>query len=223
MKARLIRLVAFALPVLVFLLNFGLFQDPVNKVIQRDDRNGGISVRAHWRWYVDPTVLVYDLREMPAGATGIDALRPFLQFAYKQKDRQFSRVDLAWRGTTRFSIQGTDFAELGKQYAHRSPVDTMVVMPGSRASARRGAGVPRSRRLVRRAELAAAGRLHDVRERLDGAIAIARRSSGRRGPGGARATSGRSGARAANGPRLPSHSPSAVPHPYRIGGFSITS
>jgi len=130
MKARLIRLVAFVLPVLVFLLNFGLFQDPMNKVIQRDDRNAGISVRAHWRWYVDPTVLVYDLREMPAGATGIDALRPLLHFAYKQNGRQFVRVDLAWRGATRFSIRGSDFAELGKQYPYRSPVDTMTVMPG---------------------------------------------------------------------------------------------
>jgi hypothetical protein len=130
MKGRLIRLVGFALPVLVFLLNFGLFQDPINKVIERDDRNRGISVRAHWRWYVDPTVLVYDLREMPAGATGVDALRPLLHFAYKQKDRHFVRVDLAWRGSTRYSVAGSDFAELGRQFAHRSPADTMVVMPG---------------------------------------------------------------------------------------------
>jgi hypothetical protein len=130
MRARLVRLVVFALPVLVFLLNFGLFQDPVNKVIERDDRNRGMSVRAHWRWYVDPTVLVYDLREAPPDATGVDVLRAFVHFAYKQKGRQFVRVDLAWRGTTRFSIKGSDFAELGRQFVSRSPVDTMVVMPG---------------------------------------------------------------------------------------------
>ena len=130
MRARVARLVVFVLPVLVFLLNFGLFQHPMNTVLQRDDRNAGISVRAHWRWYVDPTVLVYDLREMPFGATGIDALRPLLHFAYKQKERQFSRVDLAWRGTARYSIKGSSFAELGRQYVNRSPVDTMVVMPG---------------------------------------------------------------------------------------------
>jgi len=130
MKARLIRLIVFALPVLVFLLNFGLFQQPVNAVLQRDSRNQGISVRAHWRWYVDPTVLVYDLRDIPANATVVDALRPLLHFAYKQKGRQFVRVDLAWRGTTRFSIRGSDFAELGRQYPYRSPVDTMTVMPG---------------------------------------------------------------------------------------------
>ena len=130
MKARLIRLIVFALPVLVFLLNFGLFQQPVNAVLQRDSRNQGISVRAHWRWYVDPTVLVYDLRDIPANATVVDALRPLLHFAYKQNGRQFVRVDLAWRGATRFSIRGSDFAELGKQYPYRSPVDTMTVMPG---------------------------------------------------------------------------------------------
>jgi hypothetical protein len=130
MKPRLVRLVVFALPVLVFLLNFGLFQDPVNRVIQRDDRNRGMVVRAHWRWYVDPTVLVYDLRDAPADATGIDVLRAFLHFAYKQKGRQFVRVDLAWRGERRFSVRGRDFAELGWQYVNRSPVDTMAVMPG---------------------------------------------------------------------------------------------
>jgi hypothetical protein len=130
MKARLARLVVFALPVLVFLINFGLFQDPVNKVIDRDDRNQGMVVRAHWRWYVDPTVLVYDLRDAPADATGVDVLRAFLHFAYKQKGRQFVRVDLAWRGERRFSINGGDFAELGRQYVVRSPVDTMTVMPG---------------------------------------------------------------------------------------------
>jgi hypothetical protein len=130
MNARVVRLAVLALPVLVFLVNFGLFQDPVNKVIERDDRNRGMAVRAHWRWYVDPTVLVYDLRDTPADATGVDVLRAFLQFAYKQKGRQFVRVDLAWRGERRFSIKGPDFAELGRQYANRSPVDTMTVMPG---------------------------------------------------------------------------------------------
>jgi hypothetical protein len=130
MKGRVVRLAVFALPVLVFLLNFGLFQDPVNKVIDRDDRNRGMVVRAHWRWYVDPTVLVYDLRDAPADATGVDVLRAFLHFAYKQKGRQFVRVDLARSGERRFSIKGTDFAELGWQYVNRSPVDTMTVMPG---------------------------------------------------------------------------------------------
>jgi hypothetical protein len=130
MKVRVVRLVLLVLPVLVFLLNFGLFQDPVNKVIQRDDRNRGQVVRAHWRWWVDPTVLVYDLRDAPGDATGVDVLRAFLHFAYKQKGRQFVRVDLAWRGERRFSITGDDFAELGRQFVTRSPVDTMTAMPG---------------------------------------------------------------------------------------------
>jgi hypothetical protein len=129
MKARFVRLLVAVPPVLVVLLNYGLFQVPADRVIDRDDRNSGMVVRAHWRWYVDPTVLVYDLRDAPTDATGVDVLRAFLQFAYKQKDRTFVRVDLSWRGTRRFSIKGGDFAELGRQYANRSPVDTMIVMP----------------------------------------------------------------------------------------------
>lgn len=130
MKSRVIPPLVMLLPVIMFLLNYGLFQDPVNKVLERDERNIGMAVRAHWRWYVDPTVLVYDLQAAPGDAAGVDVLRAFLQFAYRQKDRHFDRVDLAWRGTSRFSIKGSDFAELGRQYAFRSPVDTVPVMPG---------------------------------------------------------------------------------------------
>ena len=167
MKARVVRLVVFVLPVLVYLLNFGLFQDPINKVIQRDDRNAGISVRAHWRWYVDPTVLVYDLREMPAGATGVDALRPFLHFAYKQKGRQFSRVDLAWRGNDAVLDQGERLRGAGAAVREPQPGGHDDRHARHRASARRVEGVSRPRRLVRRAELPAPRRLHDVREHLD--------------------------------------------------------
>jgi hypothetical protein len=130
MKARLVSSVMIAVPAIVLVLNYGLFQNPANNVLERDDRNRGMAVRAHWRWYVDPTVLVYDLREAPEDSTGIDVLRAFLQFAYKQKERHFTRVDLAWRAESRFSITGADFAELGRQYANRSPVETMAVMPG---------------------------------------------------------------------------------------------
>jgi hypothetical protein len=129
-RARLIALPVIMVPLLVSVLNYGLFQEPVNKVLERDDRNRGMSVCAHWRWYVDPTVLVYDLQGASGDAKGIDVLRAFLQFAYKQKDRHFGRVELTWRGASRFSIKGGDFAELGRQYVHRSPVDTMAVMPG---------------------------------------------------------------------------------------------
>jgi hypothetical protein len=128
--ARRLLLFAFLLvPALVLLLNYGLFQQPLDTVIDRDDRNRGMTLRAHWRWYVDPTVLVYDVQDAAADTKGVDVLRAFLQFAYRQKDRTFGRVMLAWRGTNRFYITGADFAELGRQYPYRSPVDAMVVIP----------------------------------------------------------------------------------------------
>jgi hypothetical protein len=129
MNRRVLLPALLLLPTLVFALNYGFFQRPIDQVLERDERNRGMEVRAHLRWFVDPTVLVYDLREADADTKAIDVLRAFLQFAYRQKDRRFGRVVLAARGTPRFYLAGADFADLGRQYPHQSPVDTMVVVP----------------------------------------------------------------------------------------------
>ena len=107
-----------------------------------DQRNAGMSIRAHWRWYVDPTVLVYDVRGVGGATSRVDVVRALLQFAYRQKDRTFGRVDLASGGSARFSLDGRDFAALGREYPYRSPVDQMRLVPamlrrpdGSRAFA----------------------------------------------------------------------------------------
>jgi hypothetical protein len=129
MRRRLLVTLGLLLPSLSFVLNYTLFQQPMDRVIERDDRNRGMIVRTHWRWFVDPTVLVYDIRETDADTKGIDVLRALLQFAYHQKDRHFGRVVLAAQGTPRFYLGGEDFADLGRQYPNRSPVDAMAVIP----------------------------------------------------------------------------------------------
>jgi|WetSurMetagenome_2_1015567.scaffolds.fasta_scaffold80284_2 hypothetical protein len=129
MKPRPLLPILLLVPTVTFVLNYALFQRPVEQVLQRDDRNAGMVVRAHWRWYVDPTVLVYDLQGAAPDTRAIDVLRALLQFAYRQKDRRFSRVVLAWKGTPRFYLAGADFAELGRTYPTRSPIDTMAVIP----------------------------------------------------------------------------------------------
>jgi hypothetical protein len=130
MRHRRVPLVVGFLPIIVFGINYGLFQLPLNTVVEKDQRNAGMAIRAHWRYYVDPTVLVYDVRAVSEGTNRIDLLRAFVQFAYRQKDRTFGRVQLSCQGIGRFTIRGADFAELGRQYPYRSPVDTMPVMPG---------------------------------------------------------------------------------------------
>jgi hypothetical protein len=129
MKRRLVLFALMLVPTLVFAAHYGLFERPLEQVLEHDDRNRGMVAHAHWRWYVDPTVLVYDLQETGPDTKGVDVLRALLQFAYRQKDRSFGRVVLAWQGVPRFQIAGNDFAELGRQYPYRSPVDTMVVIP----------------------------------------------------------------------------------------------
>jgi len=145
MKRRLFLSVFLLVPAVMFALNYGLFQQPIERVLERDDRNRGMEVRAHWRWYVDPTVLVYDLRGASADTTGVDLIRALMQFAYRQKDRHFGSVVLAWQGSPRFSLAGADFVDLGRRHPYLSPVDAMLVIPpmlrrpdGSRAFPEQG-------------------------------------------------------------------------------------
>jgi hypothetical protein len=128
MKHRRIPLVVGFLPIILYGLNYFLFQAPLNAVLERDERNAGMTVRAHWRYYVDPTVLVYDVRGVSPETSRLDVLRAFLQFAYRQKGRTFGRVQLCRQGAARFTIRGADFAELGRQYPFRSPVDTVPLV-----------------------------------------------------------------------------------------------
>jgi hypothetical protein len=44
----------------------------------------------------------------------------FLEFAKKLKSKRYSRVDLSYRGTTKFSIDGASFTRLGEEYAKRN-------------------------------------------------------------------------------------------------------
>ena len=145
MKRRLFLSVFLLVPAVMFALNYGLFQQPIERVLERDDRNRGMVVRAHWRWYFDPTVLVYDLQSASPDTTGVDLLRALMQFAYRQKDRHFERVVLAWQGTPRFYLAGADFVDLGRRHPSVSPVDAMLVVPpmllrpdGSRAFPEQG-------------------------------------------------------------------------------------
>jgi hypothetical protein len=79
-----------------------------------------MKVSAHYEYWVVPGVVVYDLRGLSFRQTPIDVHTAFLEFAGKLKEKRYKRVDLSWRGETKFSIDGRSFAYLGEQYAKRN-------------------------------------------------------------------------------------------------------
>lgn len=100
--------------------NVVLLQQPVNDILQENAALRGMRVSAHYQYWVIPGVVVYDLEELSVRQTPIDVHTAFLEFAKKLKAKRYSRVDLSYRGTTKFSIDGASFARLGEEYAKRN-------------------------------------------------------------------------------------------------------
>jgi hypothetical protein len=115
--------------VAVYGWNYLMLQLPMREVIQEDGRNIGVSVSAHYNYYLDPTALVYDLRDVSGTNSKADVFRVLLQYAAKMKSRRYDRVYLAYRGETKFMLDGGYFQQLGEEYGTQNPVYTIRTFP----------------------------------------------------------------------------------------------
>ncbi|HEX2060816.1 MAG TPA: hypothetical protein VHK90_08740 [Thermoanaerobaculia bacterium] len=100
--------------------NLFLLQEPVNDILRENAAFRGMEVSAHYQYWVVPGVIVYDLKSLSFRQTPIDVHTAFLEFAKELKDKRYSRVDLSYKGTTKFSIDGQSFTKLGTEYANRN-------------------------------------------------------------------------------------------------------
>lgn len=100
--------------------NLILLQRPIDEVIESNAAFHGMKVSAHYQYWVVPGVVVYDLKELSFRQTPIDVHTALLEFAKKVRDKRYSRVELSYRGATKFSIDGESFAKLGQEYEKRN-------------------------------------------------------------------------------------------------------
>ena len=100
--------------------NLFLLQEPVNDILHENAAFNGMSVSAHYQYYVVPGVVVYDLQGLSFRQTPIDVHTAFLEFAKKLKEKRYTRVELSYKGVSKFSIDGAGFQRLGEEYANRN-------------------------------------------------------------------------------------------------------
>lgn len=100
--------------------NLLLLQQPVNDILHENAAFNGMKVSAHYQYWVVPGVVVYDLQSLSFRQTPIDVHTAFLEFAKVLKEKRYSRVDLSYRGTTKFTLDGAAFAQLGQEYEKRN-------------------------------------------------------------------------------------------------------
>jgi hypothetical protein len=109
--------------------NYVNLQRPLSQVLDNDPRNKDIKVSAHYQYFVNPNVLVYDLRDVPGSFSPADITRVMLQFAEQIKDRQFDNVELNHRGHEKFVLKGDYFKKLGEEYGSQNPIYTFRTLP----------------------------------------------------------------------------------------------
>ena len=100
--------------------NLLLVQQPMNQVLKENSAFAGMEVSAHYQYWVVPGVVVYDLRKLGVRQTPIDVHTAFLEFAKKMRAKKLERVELSYKGTTKFSIDGNAFQQVGNEYAKRN-------------------------------------------------------------------------------------------------------
>jgi hypothetical protein len=100
--------------------NLFLLQEPMNDILRNNAAFRGMQVSAHYEYWIVPGVVVYDLRELSFRQTPIDVHTAFLEFAKKLRERRYHRVELSYRGISRFAIDGAAFRRLGEEYAKRN-------------------------------------------------------------------------------------------------------
>ena len=138
--------VAFML--LIAGINYLNLQRVVGQVEDGDSRNNGIEVFAHYKYFINPDVLVYDLRNVAGTSSPVDVTRVLLQFAEQQKEKQFANVELTFKGEDKFVMDGDYFRKLGQEYSIQNPAYTLRTLPqnlfrpdGSRAYGEWSGGV----------------------------------------------------------------------------------
>lgn len=114
-----------AVIIAIFSVNYIMLQKPLSDVIKSDSRNEGINLSTHYAYYLYPSELVIDVKDVESDKSAADVFRVLLQYAEKLEKTTFSRVILASKGKEKFVLEGNYFKTLGKEYRTQNPVYTM--------------------------------------------------------------------------------------------------
>ncbi len=87
-------------------VNYFTVNTKLQHVLSTDPRNRVCKANAHFGGWVNPRTLVFDVTGITGDATRLDIFRAFLEFAEAMKDRHFTKVVLAARGTSKFTLDG---------------------------------------------------------------------------------------------------------------------
>ncbi len=114
---------------LVFAFNYVSVGSKLATVIHDDPRNSGVDMNAHYDYYINPEVLVLDMRGIGPSNSMADVFRVVIQLSHGMQSKQFKTVKFEWRGSERYVLSGSDFQELGTALDGQNPMYIMRTFP----------------------------------------------------------------------------------------------
>lgn len=118
-----------ALPTLILTANWAVLDRVVAAELSEDYRNDSIHLRVYHRYGVIPDEIVIDLRQIEDSASMADVDRVLFTVAEALQARDYSHVYLAYRGSSRYMLDGEYFADVGREYAYQNPVYLVRTLP----------------------------------------------------------------------------------------------
>lgn len=129
-KARLVLVGTPVLAVAVgYMANFLILQRPMNDILRENASFAGMSVNTHYKWWLVPGEVVYDLRSPGDELGPLHVQAALLEFARSRAHASDREVELQWRGDTRFTIAGNDFRDIGRRYANGDFQYALLALP----------------------------------------------------------------------------------------------
>jgi hypothetical protein len=128
-KLLIFTIVVVSVVSVVFSWNYISLQKNISEIVESDPRNRGVSVVSHFNWYINPNVIVFDIRGISPNKSRIDVSRFLLQFSEKLKDNEYERIILSFKGESKFMLKGDFFKEIGLKHGIQNPIYTLRTLP----------------------------------------------------------------------------------------------
>lgn len=118
-----------AISIIIFSINYFSISKPTQDILKLDNRNEGISIDAHYKYYVIPQTLTLNLKRVDDGKAPVDIIRALFVIAEGLKHKTFNTIELAYNGKTKFILKGDYFKKLGSEYETQNPMYSLRTLP----------------------------------------------------------------------------------------------
>ena len=117
------------LSISILSINYFSISKPLQDHLKLDSRNKGISIDAHYKYYIVPQTLTLNLNSVDKTKAPVDIVRALFVTAEQLQHKTFNTIELAYNGKTKFILKGDYFKKLDNEYETQNPMYSLRTFP----------------------------------------------------------------------------------------------